>query len=93
MDRNFAGSNTLPLKIWAKKILMGAPIGCPTLGGRAHLTIAETESRVGAPTKPAPGAQFRGLAILQAAEKKWSGREDLNLRPPGPELKERDKKE
>ena len=51
-------------------------LGAPTLGGQAHLTIAETESSVGAPTKPAPGAQFRGLAILQAAEKKWSALAD-----------------
>jgi hypothetical protein len=28
-SRNFAGSNTFPLKICAKEILMGAPIGCP----------------------------------------------------------------
>jgi hypothetical protein len=26
------------------------------------------------------------LAIPEVFEKKWSGREDLNLRPPGPEL-------
>ncbi len=30
-NRNFAGSNRLPLKIRAKEILMGAPIGCPNL--------------------------------------------------------------
>jgi hypothetical protein len=60
-------------------------LGAPTLNRQGDSTIVEPDSWVGALTKPAPGAQFRGLAILQAAEKKWSGREDLNLRPPGPE--------
>jgi hypothetical protein len=66
---------------------MVAPIGCPNFDRQVHLTIVKTESCVGAPTEAAPGAQFRGNLEFQVIEKKWSGREDLNLRPPGPETK------
>ena len=69
-----------------RKFLWVPRLGAPTLNRQGDLTIVEPDSCVGAPAKPAPGAQFRGFAILQAAEKKWSGREDLNLRPPGPEI-------
>ena len=31
------------------------------------------------------GSLFRAFARMQVVEKNWSGREDLNLRPPGPE--------
>jgi hypothetical protein len=31
------------------------------------------------------GSVFSALTQSQVIEKKWSGREDLNLRPPGPE--------
>ncbi len=54
-NRNFAGSNRLPLKIRAKEILMGAP----TFDGQVNLTVVETESCVGAPTEAAPGAHLR----------------------------------
>ena len=33
------------------------------------------------------------LIFQRAKNEEWSGREDLNLRPPGPEFKDRNKKE
>src|SRR5580658_7726052 len=37
------------------------------------------------PWRGTRGSHFWTLTRSQIAEKKWSGREDLNLRPPGPE--------
>jgi hypothetical protein len=45
------------------------------------------------PSVPKTAKQQWQRKQLKEREKDWSGREDLNLRPPGPELKERNKKE
>src|SRR5262249_45575245 len=75
------------------QILMGAPIGCPTLRCQSALSIGQNDSLSWGTTKTAPGLSCerrRNCKCLNPGwtEKNWSGREDLNLRPPGPETKE-----
>jgi hypothetical protein len=48
-------------------------LGAPTIDAKARLTIVEPDSWAGAPTKRAPGAQFRGKPEFKVIEKNGRG--------------------